>query len=97
LLEVLGLTDLEERVYVYLLDAPDRSLHAVAGALDLAAPKVVRVVDGLVAHGLATTTEGEPREVVPHPPDIALEALIRRREEDLKRVRLRAQAFARRR
>lgn len=88
LFEILGLTESEERVYLYMLDADDRSEEALSAALDIPPKTLQRALASLISHGLAVR-DPEGSDIVPNPPDIALEALIRRRQEELERVRLR--------
>ena len=90
--EILGVSDDEERVYLHLVDSADRTVEGVAASLGITRQRVRQVFTALVDRGLAARGSSES-EVVPHPPDIALEALIRRRQEQLERLRLSVQSL----
>ena len=75
-LETLGISEIEERVYEALLDR--------SGATSA---ELERVIEQLEQKGLATRTTGQPRRFIPASPDIAVEALVLRRQDELRRAR----------
>ena len=84
--EILGMSGEEERVYLHVVGSADRTAATVARELQMSPRKVRRIFTSLIERGLAA--RGPASELVPHPPDIALEALIHRRREQLERLRL---------
>lgn len=86
-LEALGVGRDEEAVYRLLLAQPGLPVSRVARALSVTPGKVQRLVDRLEAMGLATHTPERPRRYMPVSPDIAVEALLLRRQEKLQRAR----------
>jgi sugar-specific transcriptional regulator TrmB/DNA-binding CsgD family transcriptional regulator len=97
-LTALGLSELEEAVYRALLVAPGRSLSSIAEALEAGRERCRRSLTILESRGLISRgPQGDPR-FFPAPPGLAIEALIRAKEEELQRTRLAAreldQAFA---
>jgi len=92
-LDVLGITDAEERLYRQLLQHPGATRADLASALALSPRSVQRLLDLIETKGLATHSPETPRRYIPAGPDMAIEALILRRQEDLSRARLAAQAM----
>jgi sugar-specific transcriptional regulator TrmB len=86
-LESLGISAAEERAYVALLDHPEATLAELSSALAWPTRKVQRLLDALQAMGLVSFAAGEPRRFVPASPDIAIEAILSRREDELRRAR----------
>ena len=86
-LEVVGISEIEERVYAALLDRPGATLAEIERELALPARKLRSVLDALEHKGLVTRTSGQPRRFIPASPDIAVEALALRRQDELRRAR----------
>jgi sugar-specific transcriptional regulator TrmB len=86
-LAALDVSELEERVYLALLDRPDASLPELSHDIALTPRKLQKVLDGLAVKGLLTSTDTRPRRYIPASPDIALEALVLRQQDALRRVR----------
>jgi len=95
-LEALGIAEPEERVYEALLDRPDATLSELERELNLPPRKLQRLLDALERKGLATHTSGQPRRYVPASPDIAVEALVLRRQDELRRARAEIQRLQQR-
>jgi sugar-specific transcriptional regulator TrmB len=95
-LESLGISASEESAYVALLDHPEATLAELASVLAWPARKVQRLLDALQRMGLVTFAAGEPRRFVPASPDIAIEAILSRREGELRRARAEIQRLQRR-
>jgi len=87
-LEAVGIGENEERAYRLLLSRPMATADELARALAMPLRRTQRLLDALEALGLATHSPERPRRYIPAAPDFALEALIRRRQEHLERVRL---------
>ena len=86
-LETLGISEIEERVYEALLDRSGATSAELERDLALPARKLERVIEQLEQKGLATRTTGQPRRFIPASPDIAVEALVLRRQDELHRAR----------
>jgi predicted transcriptional regulator len=89
-LHAAGLTDLEERVYRQLLRDPGGTLAQVAAAARCGTTAARRAQERLHALGLLVEHD---RQLVPAAPDLAIEALILHRQEELERCRLAAAAL----
>ena len=94
--ESLGISASEESAYVALLDHPEATLAELASALAWPPRKVQRLLDALQGMGLVTFAAGEPRRFVPASPDIAIEAILARRESELRRARAEMQRLQQR-
>lgn len=96
-LQLLGLSDTENVLYRVLLEEPGSSSAQIAERAGMASGAVRHAFEHLESLGLISRTpESRRRTYVPAPPDVALEALVSRREEELKRVRLEAAQLAER-
>jgi len=95
-LEPLGIGAAEERAYVALLDHPEATLSELSAALAWPTRKVQRLLVTLQGLGLVAFAAGEPRRFVPASPDIAIEAILSRREDELRRARAEVQRLQRR-
>lgn len=94
-LEGIDLTADEEAVYRTLLDAPSASLVDLVEASRLSRGRIRQVLASLEGAGLASRSPQVPARFLPTPPDVAIELLVVRREEQLKRTRLAAQELTR--
>jgi sugar-specific transcriptional regulator TrmB len=95
-LESLGISAPEECAYVALLDHPEATLAELSSALGWSTRKVQRLLDALHGMGLVTFAAGEPRRFVAASPDIAIEAILSRREGELRRARAEIQRLQQR-
>ncbi len=86
-LEILGISEAEERVYRWLLAHPGAIARELAAALALTPRKTQRLLDAIEAKGLVTHSPEQPRRYNPSAPDIAMEALALKRQEMLERAR----------
>ncbi|MEV6239223.1 helix-turn-helix domain-containing protein [Lentzea sp. NPDC051838] len=96
LLEPLGFTDLDNAVYLALVDAPRSSAAELAGRTGAPIGPVRRAVAALVDAGLATKVVDRPTRYLPTPPDVAVETLVAQRKRELQDLRDAASEFARR-
>ncbi len=85
-LAALGIDEIEERAYRYLLMHHGANSAEVAKALSITRNKAQQLMDGIMAKGLATHTPERTRRYVPVPPDIAVGSLIFKQQENLKRA-----------
>lgn len=86
MLDAVGLSAEEEAVYLALLEASPATEEQVLRRLP--GRRVRSAMSMLEAAGLVSRLTGHPVRYQPAPPDIALEVLIRAREQELQRVRL---------
>jgi predicted transcriptional regulator len=95
MLRTAGLTPAEESLYLSLVREGGASVAELAERVGMPQPRVSRVIGGLDRKGLVHRTPPPHERVVPVPPDLAVEQLIRRRIEDLERTREVAHQLAR--
>lgn len=88
MLDEIGISDVEERVYRTLLARPGALCMEVARANGLSQKKAADALTVLESKGLTSRTPSRPARHFPARPDLAFEVLIREREECLGRVRL---------
>lgn len=94
MLKAAGLTSGEETAYLMLVRRGSASLPQIARKLGLPEPRARRIVAGLQGKGLVHQTPPPRERVVAVPPEIAVEQLVRRREQDLQQVRASAHRLA---
>lgn len=85
--DILGIDDAEERVYRQLLAQPGASRGELATRLSMSSRAVQRLLDLIEAKGLATHSPERPRRYIPAAPDMAIQSLILKRQDDLQRAR----------
>lgn len=81
MLEVLGCTAVEDAVYQHLLERASGNAESVAAALGMAACEAAAALTSLAARGLAT--RGPGGAYLAAPPNVAVRALLLRRQEEL--------------
>lgn len=87
MLEPLGLGAAEEEIYRLLVARRGARVSELAQATGRTPASVQSVLDALSAQGLMGTPTAEPDPVhVPAPPGVALAALLRQRQDDLRDV-----------
>ncbi|GAA3581592.1 LuxR family transcriptional regulator [Nonomuraea rosea] len=86
-LEALGLTDGEEAVYRFLIDAPSAA-RELAAALDRPLPSVEEDLLALIGRGLVSRVAGSPVRYVAAPPSVGLGGLLTARREELRTAEL---------
>jgi sugar-specific transcriptional regulator TrmB/DNA-binding CsgD family transcriptional regulator len=94
ILAPLDVSAFDERVYRELLAGPNATARELALRLDCGPDRLVRALDRLRARGLVSRLSGRPRRYAAAEPDVALEALIREREQSLARLRTAAAEMA---
>lgn len=85
-LRTLGLSQTGERIYRQLLGLPCANPQELANKLDLPADAITRTLDCLQRDGLVAQAPGEPPRYVAIAPDIAIQALVRKRQAEAKRA-----------
>jgi len=85
-LEILGIDELEEQVYRALLSSGHAAARDIAEALHIPSGEAQRLLDGIVAKGLATCAPGKARLYLAISPDVAIAALVSQRRADLDRA-----------
>ncbi|HET7569497.1 MAG TPA: helix-turn-helix domain-containing protein [Gammaproteobacteria bacterium] len=82
-LEILGISEPEERVYRWLLTHAGATPDDLARALSMTPRKARQLLDVVEAKGLATHSPERPRRYLPSAPDIALGALFHQQQKAL--------------
>jgi sugar-specific transcriptional regulator TrmB/DNA-binding CsgD family transcriptional regulator len=96
-LQTLGVDPMEERVYTVLLEEGSATTSAITAAIGVARERVRRALEGLESKGLASRSPGGTRSsYTAARPDLAIEALVLRRQEELTRARREAAHFVER-
>ena len=97
-LALLGIGDLEERVYHALLKRHRASAAVIADDLAISVDDATRLLEHLESLGLGTHTPEFPKTYVSVEPELAIDALIKQRQRTLEQARAvvptLAQAFA---
>jgi DNA-binding Lrp family transcriptional regulator len=88
-LHAAGISELEEAVYRQLVRAPRATLTQLASATHRGTDATRRALDRLETAGMVSR-QGKPSRFIPAAPDMAIEALIMRRQEELERCRIAA-------
>jgi DNA-binding CsgD family transcriptional regulator/DNA-binding MarR family transcriptional regulator len=86
-LNVLGLTDETEQVYVALVGQPQCTASELAGTCGLTSAVVGRLLSALIRDGLATRTAGRPPRFAATVPDVSVAALIDEQQHRLDEAR----------
>ncbi|MFL6141922.1 MAG: LuxR C-terminal-related transcriptional regulator [Labedaea sp.] len=92
-LDTLGVAPAEQRLYEILLRHPERSLPELAGLTGLSTPRLRVLLRALAEKGLLTRTGHRPARFAPSPPDIAVDVLALRRQQEIEQARLAGVAF----
>jgi Sugar-specific transcriptional regulator TrmB len=93
-LDALGLSPDSETVYEALLRGGPASAPELATGTGLRLARVRALLRQLEADALVTRGQGSPTRYAPVDPDIALDVLLLRREEQLRRARARARELS---
>jgi predicted transcriptional regulator len=93
-LALLGIGDVEERVYRALLKRHRASAAEIAGDLAMAPDDAARSLEHLESLGLAVHTPEAPHTYISAEPELAIDALIKQRQRTLEDVRKVVPTFA---
>src|SRR5712691_8887698 len=96
MLKAFGLDDLEELLYLALVDAPSQYADELARLAGATPDQVTRILDGLVSAGLITRLPGAPRQYCAIEPSIGFTGLVADRDERARRARVTAHQLAER-
>jgi DNA-binding Lrp family transcriptional regulator len=91
-LRAVGISELDEQLYRALLHNPGAPLSQLTAATGTSPVLARRGLDRLETMGLVSR-QGQPSRFVPAAPDMAVEALILSRQEELERCRMAAAAL----
>lgn len=95
-LEPLGLGAGESTLYVALIDNPCTTVSELVVATGMSATRLRRPLARLIDCGLVTRLPGAPARYVPAPPEVAVDALVARRRQELENLRVTAGDLGRR-
>ncbi len=87
MLEPVGLSEVESRLYVTLIQHPRSSAAELALHCGVSTPQAARALALFVRRGMASRLPGRRSSYLAVAPDIALQPLLGRREEELHQVR----------
>src|SRR5215813_11306978 len=87
-LDALGIGPVEERLYRALLVSPHAHVADLAATIGVSVTRARQAARKLEASGMLSRRTGHPGTFVPAPPDVAVAALISRRQQDLEQARL---------
>lgn len=87
LLEGLGIPEAEQGAYLRVLTSVGLTAAELAAELGTTPARAERLLAALAAHGLVVRQDGVPVRWSAAAPDVALESLLLRREEELLRTR----------
>jgi sugar-specific transcriptional regulator TrmB len=94
-LDILGISEMEERAYQFLLAHPSATTREISRGMRLSMRGTQRLLDAIEAKGLVTHSLERFRKYIPAAPDIAMEEMILKRQRDLQAARLRVQGLQR--
>lgn len=94
LLEPVGLSESDNAVFLAVVAAPRATPGELADQLGSSPSAIRRALAHLTAAGLVTRLISRPPRYVPAPPDVAVDALVARRQEELERLRADARELA---
>src|SRR4051794_7220952 len=95
-LDTLGVAPAEQQLYEILLRHPERSLPELMRLTGLSTRRLRALLRALAEKGLLTRTGHRPARFAPSPPDIAVEVLALRRQQEIEQARLAGVAFCNR-
>lgn len=90
LLQAVGVSAEDELIYRALLRHPRTTLSELAQTIGRSVPSLRRAVPRLEQLGLISRVPGQPPQLVATRPNIAVEALVSRRQEELAQTRVAA-------
>ncbi|WP_026424773.1 helix-turn-helix transcriptional regulator [Actinokineospora inagensis] len=94
LLGPVGLSETDNAVYLALATTPRGTAQDIADSAELPLPAVRRALRTLTAAGLVTTLLARPMQYVVAPPEVSIEALVSRRQQELEGLRAAARELA---
>ena len=94
LLEPVGLAQIHSDLYLDLLTHPRSTAAELASRLDIPIPRVRKALQQLLDVGLASRLVGTRNNYVAAPPEVAVDALVTKRTQQLEQLRLSAHELA---
>ena len=91
--EVLGLDDLEAKIYLNLLRAGPITASALAKELDIDRARMYRTVDKLVSRNIISTTLSSPKLCIAVDPHDALKIALGRKEDEINKIKKSGEAI----
>jgi DNA-binding CsgD family transcriptional regulator len=88
MLQALGLSPSEESLYTVLIHSPRSTVAELATYGSVSSQQATRDLHRLVQHGLANRLPGRQARYIAVAPDIAIEPLLAKREDELRQARL---------
>ena len=85
--DILGLDDLEVKIYLNLLRTGPITASALAKELDVDRARMYRTVDKLVSRNILSTTLSIPKLCIPIEPKKALDLALRKKEDEVKKIK----------
>ena len=85
--EILGLEELEVKIYLNLLRTGPITASALAKELDIDRARMYRTVDKLVNRNILSTTLSIPKLCIPVEPKEALRLALRKKEDEVKKIK----------
>jgi sugar-specific transcriptional regulator TrmB len=95
-LDSLGVTHAEQQLYELLLHHPERTQAELAELTQQGDTRLRGLLKSLSDKGLVSRTQHRPARYAPAPPDIAVEVLALRRQQEIEQARLAGVAFVNR-
>jgi sugar-specific transcriptional regulator TrmB len=92
-LSVLGISAQEQKVYETLLANPGSTISDVARRARMTRPGAMRVVRALDAKGMANRLPERVARYFPTPPEVAMDLLMTKKQDELQRARVVAQRW----
>jgi len=83
----LGITPLEQKVYEALLDAPGSVVAAIAKSARISSTSASRLLKTIEGKGLANRLPERIPRYFPTPPEVAVDLLITKKQDELQRAR----------
>jgi sugar-specific transcriptional regulator TrmB len=90
---VLGVSAEAQKIYETLLAHPGSSVADVARLARIAKPRATRVLKSLEANGMANRLPERVARYFPTPPDVAMDLLMTKKQDELQRARVVAERW----
>lgn len=87
MLNSLGFTELEERIYRHLIDVTSASVTDVAEALLAPVSTIRQALGALEARAIVSRTAAKPPRFIAAPPDVVADSLVLRRQLEINEAR----------
>ena len=85
---ILGLDDLEAKIYLNLLRVGPISASALAKEIDIERTKMYRTVEKLINQNIVSSTFSKPKLCIAAEPEEVLKMIMQRKEDDLKKLKM---------